>query len=59
MSATIDCQEFANYFALPVRNKLYPAYVFQVEGKPHAIDEYYLDDLKPVLSHIKVWNNQL
>ncbi|XP_034274448.1 ATP-dependent RNA helicase TDRD9 isoform X2 [Pantherophis guttatus] len=54
MSATIDCQEFANYFALPVRNKLYPAYVFQVEGKPHAIDEYYLDDLKPVLSHIKI-----
>ncbi|XP_026525840.1 ATP-dependent RNA helicase TDRD9 [Notechis scutatus] len=54
MSATIDCKEFANYFALPVRNKLYPAYVFQVEGKPHAIDEYYLDDLKPVLSHIKI-----
>ncbi|XP_013915067.1 PREDICTED: putative ATP-dependent RNA helicase TDRD9 [Thamnophis sirtalis] len=54
MSATIDCQEFANYFALPVRNKLYPAYVFQVEGKPHVIDKYYLDDLKPVLSHIKI-----
>ncbi|KAK9409401.1 putative ATP-dependent RNA helicase TDRD9 [Crotalus adamanteus] len=54
MSATIDCQEFANYFALPVRNKLYPAYVFQVEGKPHAIDEYYLDDLKPILSYIKI-----
>uniref|UniRef100_A0A670ZCX3 RNA helicase n=1 Tax=Pseudonaja textilis TaxID=8673 RepID=A0A670ZCX3_PSETE len=53
MSATIDCEEFANYFALPVRNKLYPAYVFQVEGKPHAIEKYYLDDLKPVLSHIK------
>ncbi|KAJ7345223.1 hypothetical protein JRQ81_001173, partial [Phrynocephalus forsythii] len=52
MSATINCQEFADYFAIPVRNKLYPAYVFEVEGKPHAIEEYYLDDLKPVLSHI-------
>ncbi|KAM6461278.1 ATP-dependent RNA helicase TDRD9 isoform 1-T1 [Liasis olivaceus] len=54
MSATIDCQEFANYFAIPVRNKLYPAYVFQVEGKPHAIEEYYLDDLKPVIGHIRI-----
>uniref|UniRef100_A0A8C6VEM3 RNA helicase n=1 Tax=Naja naja TaxID=35670 RepID=A0A8C6VEM3_NAJNA len=51
MSATIDCQEFANYFALPVRNQLYPAYVFQVKGKPHEIEEYYLDDLKmPVMT---------
>ncbi|XP_063146460.1 ATP-dependent RNA helicase TDRD9 [Candoia aspera] len=54
MSATIDCQEFANYFAIPVGNKLCPAYVFQVEGKPHEIEEYYLDDLKPVISYIKI-----
>ncbi|XP_054828112.1 ATP-dependent RNA helicase TDRD9 [Eublepharis macularius] len=54
MSATINCQEFANYFAIPVRNKLYPAYVFEVEGKPHAIEEYYLDDLKPILSNIRI-----
>nr|XP_016846157.1 PREDICTED: putative ATP-dependent RNA helicase TDRD9 isoform X2 [Anolis carolinensis] len=52
MSATINCQEFAEYFAIPVRNKLYPAYVFEVEGKPHAIEEYYLDDLTHVISHI-------
>nr|XP_056707227.1 ATP-dependent RNA helicase TDRD9 [Euleptes europaea] len=54
MSATINCQEFANYFAVPVRNKLCPAYVFEVEGKPHAIEEYYLDDLKPIFSHIRI-----
>uniref|UniRef100_A0ABM5FBP8 RNA helicase n=1 Tax=Pogona vitticeps TaxID=103695 RepID=A0ABM5FBP8_9SAUR len=54
MSATINCQEFAKYFAIPVRNRLCPAYVFEVEGKPHAIEEYYLDDLKPVLSHIRI-----
>ncbi|XP_062974563.1 ATP-dependent RNA helicase TDRD9 [Elgaria multicarinata webbii] len=49
MSATISCQEFATYFAIPVRNRLYPAYVFEVEGKPHTIEEYYLDDLKHVI----------
>ncbi|XP_053218290.1 ATP-dependent RNA helicase TDRD9 isoform X1 [Podarcis raffonei] len=54
MSATINCQEFADYFAIPVRNRLYPAYVFEVEGKPHAIEEYYLDDLRPILSHIRI-----
>ncbi|KAH0620332.1 hypothetical protein JD844_020629, partial [Phrynosoma platyrhinos] len=54
MSATINCQEFADYFAIPVRNRLYPAYVFEVEGKPHAIEEYYLDDLKSLLSHIRI-----
>ncbi|XP_066468396.1 ATP-dependent RNA helicase TDRD9 [Tiliqua scincoides] len=51
MSATINCQEFAEYFAIPFRNRLYPAYVFEVEGKPHAIEEYYLDDLKHIINH--------
>ncbi|XP_078303917.1 ATP-dependent RNA helicase TDRD9 isoform X1 [Panthera onca] len=45
MSATISCKEFADYFAVPVQNKMNPAYVFEVEGKPHSIEEYYLDDL--------------
>ncbi|XP_045863863.1 ATP-dependent RNA helicase TDRD9 [Meles meles] len=45
MSATINCKEFADYFAVPVQNKMNPAYVFEVEGKPHSIEEYYLDDL--------------
>ncbi|NWS56225.1 TDRD9 helicase, partial [Chunga burmeisteri] len=46
MSASINCEEFADYFALPVRNCLNPACVFKVEGKSYAIKEYYLDDLK-------------
>lgn len=46
MSASINCEEFADYFALPVRNALYPVCVFEVEGRPYAIEEYYLDDLR-------------
>uniref|UniRef100_A0A4X2K3U9 ATP-dependent RNA helicase TDRD9 n=1 Tax=Vombatus ursinus TaxID=29139 RepID=A0A4X2K3U9_VOMUR len=53
MSATISCREFADYFAVPVQNKMNPAYVFEVEGKPHTIDEYYLNDLVHV-NHIKL-----
>ncbi|NXL47158.1 TDRD9 helicase, partial [Podilymbus podiceps] len=53
MSASINCKEFADYFALPVDNGLNPAYVFKVEGKPYAIEEYYLDDLKHIV-HIKL-----
>ncbi|XP_071665799.1 ATP-dependent RNA helicase TDRD9 isoform X2 [Patagioenas fasciata] len=46
MSASINCEEFADYFALPVHDGLNPACVFKVEGKPYEIEEYYLDDLK-------------
>ncbi|NWQ77822.1 TDRD9 helicase, partial [Columbina picui] len=46
MSASINCEELADYFALPVHNGLKPACVFKVEGKPYEIEEYYLDDLK-------------
>ncbi|XP_036607216.1 ATP-dependent RNA helicase TDRD9 [Trichosurus vulpecula] len=53
MSATINCREFADYFAVPVQNKMSPAYVFEVEGKPHTIEEYYLNDLVHV-NHIKL-----
>ncbi|NXW49350.1 TDRD9 helicase, partial [Nyctiprogne leucopyga] len=49
MSASINCKEFADYFAFPVHNSLHPAYVFKVEGKPYAIEEYYLDDLKHIV----------
>ncbi|XP_008763207.1 ATP-dependent RNA helicase TDRD9 isoform X3 [Rattus norvegicus] len=45
MSATINCKQFADYFAVPVQNKMNPAYVFEVEGKPHTIEQYYLNDL--------------
>lgn len=48
MSATINCREFADYFAVPVQNKLNPAYVFEVAGQPHSIEEFYLGDLEHV-----------
>ncbi|XP_068016320.1 ATP-dependent RNA helicase TDRD9 [Melanerpes formicivorus] len=53
MSASINCEEFADYFALPLSNGLNPAYVFKVEGKPYTIEEYYLDDLKHIV-HFKL-----
>ncbi|KAM9294298.1 LOW QUALITY PROTEIN: ATP-dependent RNA helicase TDRD9 [Gastrophryne carolinensis] len=48
MSATINCMEFANYFAVPVQNCLVPAYIFNVEGRPYDVDVFYLDDLKHI-----------
>ncbi|XP_075048778.1 ATP-dependent RNA helicase TDRD9 isoform X2 [Mixophyes fleayi] len=48
MSATINCREFADYFAVPIHNKLVPAYVFKVEGKPYDVEVSYLDDLKHI-----------
>uniref|UniRef100_H2ZYQ6 ATP-dependent RNA helicase TDRD9 n=1 Tax=Latimeria chalumnae TaxID=7897 RepID=H2ZYQ6_LATCH len=48
MSATINCKEFADYFAVPFLNRLNPAYVFEVEGTPYDIEEYYLENLKHV-----------
>ncbi|NXT83202.1 TDRD9 helicase, partial [Zapornia atra] len=50
MSASINCKELADYFALPVHNGLKSACIFKVEGKPYAIEEYYLDDLKHTVS---------
>lgn len=46
MSATINCKEFAEYFGTPLRSQLNPAYVFEVEGAPYAIEQFYLDDLR-------------
>ncbi|XP_077122732.1 ATP-dependent RNA helicase TDRD9 isoform X1 [Ranitomeya variabilis] len=46
MSATINCKEFADYFAVPIHNKLIPAYVFKVGGKPFDVEVFYLDDIK-------------
>lgn len=56
MSATINCREFADYFAVPVQNKMSPAYVFEVEGKPFSIEEYYLNDLEHVHHSRVCWN---
>ncbi|NXK75720.1 TDRD9 helicase, partial [Amazona guildingii] len=49
MSASINCKELADYFALPDKNGLNPACVITVEGKPFAVEEYYLDDLKHIV----------
>ncbi|XP_055087287.1 ATP-dependent RNA helicase TDRD9 [Periophthalmus magnuspinnatus] len=46
MSATINCGQFAEYFSTSVRGKINPAYVFEVEGAPYTIDEFYLEDLQ-------------
>ncbi|KAK7904385.1 hypothetical protein WMY93_016992 [Mugilogobius chulae] len=51
MSATINCKQFAEYFGAPVRGKMIPAYVFEVEGAPYAIEEFYLDDLQHLLPY--------
>ncbi|XP_061087856.1 ATP-dependent RNA helicase TDRD9 [Conger conger] len=51
MSATINCKEFAEYFGTPIRNQMDPAYVFEVEGVPYAIEEFYLDDLSSLLPY--------
>lgn len=59
MSATINCKQFANYFAVPVQNKMNPAYVFEVEGKPHAIEEYYLNDLGHIYHSGVCWDTLL
>ncbi|XP_041669386.1 ATP-dependent RNA helicase TDRD9 [Cheilinus undulatus] len=45
MSATINCRQFAEYFGTPILGKMNPAYVFEVEGAPYGIEEFYLDDL--------------
>ncbi|KAG7277321.1 hypothetical protein CRUP_005855 [Coryphaenoides rupestris] len=46
MSATISCREFAEYFSTSVHGHVNPAYVFEVDGSPFAIEQYYLDDLR-------------
>uniref|UniRef100_A0A3Q3RJQ9 ATP-dependent RNA helicase TDRD9 n=1 Tax=Mastacembelus armatus TaxID=205130 RepID=A0A3Q3RJQ9_9TELE len=51
MSATINCREFAEYFSTQIRGKINPAYVFEVEGAPYAVEEFYLDDLRNHFSY--------
>uniref|UniRef100_A0A3P9M1E0 RNA helicase n=1 Tax=Oryzias latipes TaxID=8090 RepID=A0A3P9M1E0_ORYLA len=51
MSATINCREFAEYFSTPVCGRMIPAYVFEVEGAPYTIEEFYLDDLQKLFSY--------
>ncbi|XP_019940808.2 ATP-dependent RNA helicase TDRD9 isoform X2 [Paralichthys olivaceus] len=51
MSATINCTQFAEYFGTLIRGKMNPAYVFEVEGAPFVIEEFYLDDLHNLLPY--------
>lgn len=51
MSATINCKQFAEYFATVIRGKMNPAYVFEVDGEPYAIEEFYLDDLHSLFQY--------
>ncbi|KAL2102407.1 hypothetical protein ACEWY4_001575 [Coilia grayii] len=46
MSATINCKEFAEYFGTPLRSQ---NPVFEVEGAPYAIEQFYLDDLRGLI----------
>ncbi|XP_049595748.1 ATP-dependent RNA helicase TDRD9 [Syngnathus scovelli] len=46
MSATFNCKQFAEYFSTPVGGKMSSAYVFEVEGTPYVIEDFYLDDLQ-------------
>ncbi|XP_029316166.1 LOW QUALITY PROTEIN: ATP-dependent RNA helicase TDRD9 [Cottoperca gobio] len=51
MSATINCRQFAEYFGTPVCGKMNPAYVFEVEGAPYVIEEFYLEDLQRLIPY--------
>jgi HrpA-like RNA helicase len=46
MSATIDSDLFASYFARPIGGKKEKAPVYKVVGRTFDVAEYYLDDLQ-------------
>ncbi|KAK3092629.1 hypothetical protein FSP39_005160 [Pinctada imbricata] len=48
MSATFNTGEFADYFALPIRDRLEPAPVYSVEGHCFRVSEYYVEDISPL-----------
>ncbi|GAB1603284.1 ATP-dependent RNA helicase TDRD9-like [Argonauta hians] len=48
MSATLDSEMFAKYFALPVRDILDPAPIISIEGSLFSVSEYYVEDLAPL-----------
>lgn len=56
MSATINCKQFADYFATPVHGKMNSAYVFEVKGTSYAIEDFYLDDLRGLFPYqVQIW----
>lgn len=47
MSATINVDKFAEYFATPMGHKLVPAPVIDIpKGNPYHVSLYYLDELE-------------
>jgi HrpA-like RNA helicase len=48
MSATMNCEEFARYFSLPVGSVLEPAPVVNVEGQVFKVSQFFADDLQPL-----------
>ena len=45
MSATIESEMFASYFASAVDTRLVPAPIISVEGKIYPVIEFYSDDM--------------
>lgn len=45
MSATMNSDEFASYFSLPVRDVLEPAPVVNVEGHVFTVSQFFIDNL--------------
>lgn len=59
MSATINCRQFAEYFATPICGRMIHAFMFEVEEAPYAIEEFYLDDVRSLLpSKVKTQDNK-
>ena len=59
MSATFDTEQFAQYFSIPVRDKMEAAPVYSVEGRSFAVSEFYVEDLEqlgPVSNGIMAYN---
>ncbi|RXG53979.1 putative ATP-dependent RNA helicase TDRD9 [Armadillidium vulgare] len=53
MSATIDCQKFAEYFAVPIGGHLIPAPVVAITDKcTYTLQTYYLDHLLNIASPV-------
>ncbi|KAK7505535.1 hypothetical protein BaRGS_00003280 [Batillaria attramentaria] len=52
MSATMNSDEFAEYFKLPVGDTLEPAPVVNVEGQVFKVSQFFADDLAPVLGKL-------
>ena len=48
MSATMNSDEFARYFSLPVMDVLEPAPVVNVEGQVFKVSQFFADDLSPL-----------